>query len=74
MEIQGAEVVALQLHSRATPTAIVPVPPEGPKDCAEFVTLAWQRTEVGLVTLVFAELPQPTQPSASAAAIAAGYS
>lgn len=59
---------ALHAHSRATPIEMVPVPPEGPKDEVEFVTVAWHRVFDGLVTLVFVELPHAADTASSAAA------
>src|SRR5688572_25942540 len=50
----------LHEHSRATVTATVPVPPEGPKDCVELATDTWQRASDGPVRFVDVvdELPQ----------------
>ena len=46
------------MQSRETLTVIVPVPPTAGKLPAEFVTVAAQRGEAGVVTFVVAELPQ----------------
>src|SRR6188768_3990865 len=66
MVIQGASAAADQAHSRATLTAIVPVPPPAPKPGDELVADAWQRAAVGPVTEVTAELPQPAAAQAAA--------
>lgn len=64
---QATGDVARQLHSRATETVIVPVPPSGPNDTDELDTVASQRgASAGAVMLdvVEAELPQATIASA----------
>src|SRR5690349_21857399 len=70
----GAWDAADQLHSRATPTAICPVPPVGPEFEAEPEIAGWQRVAVGdvTVTLVDAELPQPASTNAALAANSRG--
>jgi hypothetical protein len=59
IEIHGDWVLALHVQSRDTPMETVPVPPDGPNDGDELVTVAWHRAVLGAVTFVEvdAELP-----------------
>jgi hypothetical protein len=74
MAIHVAWDAALHVHSRATPIAIEPVPPDGVNAVEGAVTIAWHLpADVGLVTLetvVDVELPHAIAPSAIAIAVA----
>ena len=56
--IHGAVVDGVQVHSRAMATLSVPVPPVGSKVVVLLVIVGAQRSVVGAVALVTAELPQ----------------
>jgi hypothetical protein len=71
MTIHGAVAAALHAHSRATLTAIDPVPPAlATASAASPLSDGWHRTGagVGVGMVVLVELPQPDTVKASAMA------
>ena len=70
IDTHAAWADTLQLHSRATPIEIEPVPPAGPNEAVELVTLGWHRTVDGDVTFVAVELPHPLASTIAATAVA----
>jgi hypothetical protein len=66
ISIQVAWLDADQPHSRERLTDTLPVPPAGPKEVCDPLTVGWHRPEdVGAVTSVLVELPQPTVAAAA---------
>ena len=66
-EIQLTGLVARQVHSRATFTLSVPLPPAAPNAVGEDETDASQRVDVGEVTFVDVVAELPHAPATSAA-------